>query len=413
MIPIAFEELEALGLGELHGSGEITGFQIDSRRIGGGDLFVAIGGGREFVGDGARSWRRHARAESRVRRDGGDRADAARPQPRPLRRRHRLDRQDVDEGHPGGTLLGGGADGVDGGELQRRARRAADARPARAGDRDLHRRDGDARLRADRRSLRHRAAARRRDQRRRPRPSRARRLGGGCRALEGGARRRPAAGRDRRRAGVGRPGTAPAERHRDPARAAGRRRAARGRRPRRLRRAPDPLPAHVAPPGAERAHRPDGLRGDGPAARQARGGCGARAALEVARRGAAAARRRLRRQRRVQREPDVDGGRAAASRRAGSGPPAPRHPRRHGRARRPCRAASPRDRRACGRARNRGAGGRRPRARIPAPTPGSRMRRSALAAARRLVQPGDAVLVKASRSVALEGIAPTLANDTP
>ena len=38
---------------------------------------------------------------------------------------------------------------------------------------------------------------------------------------------------------------------------------------------------------------------------------------------------------------------------------------------------------------------------------------SALAAARRLVQPGDAVLVKASRSVALEGIAPTLANDTP
>ena len=37
---------------------------------------------------------------------------------------------------------------------------------------------------------------------------------------------------------------------------------------------------------------------------------------------------------------------------------------------------------------------------------------SALAAARRLVQPGDAVLVKASRSVALEGIAPTLANDT-
>jgi len=38
---------------------------------------------------------------------------------------------------------------------------------------------------------------------------------------------------------------------------------------------------------------------------------------------------------------------------------------------------------------------------------------SALAAARRLVEPGDAVLVKASRSVALEGIAPTLANDTP
>jgi UDP-N-acetylmuramoyl-tripeptide--D-alanyl-D-alanine ligase len=38
---------------------------------------------------------------------------------------------------------------------------------------------------------------------------------------------------------------------------------------------------------------------------------------------------------------------------------------------------------------------------------------AALEAARRVVRPGDAVLVKASRSVALEGIAPALANDTP
>ena len=35
---------------------------------------------------------------------------------------------------------------------------------------------------------------------------------------------------------------------------------------------------------------------------------------------------------------------------------------------------------------------------------------AALAAARTLVGPGDAVLVKASRSVGLEGIAPALAN---
>ena len=35
---------------------------------------------------------------------------------------------------------------------------------------------------------------------------------------------------------------------------------------------------------------------------------------------------------------------------------------------------------------------------------------AALEAARKLVEPGDAVLVKASRSVALEGIAPALAN---
>jgi len=49
MIPIAVHELEALGLGELDGSGELTGFQIDSRRVRPGDLFVAIRGGRAFV----------------------------------------------------------------------------------------------------------------------------------------------------------------------------------------------------------------------------------------------------------------------------------------------------------------------------------------------------------------------------
>ena len=40
-----------MGLGELHGSGELTGLEIDSRRVGPGDLFVAIRGGREFVGE--------------------------------------------------------------------------------------------------------------------------------------------------------------------------------------------------------------------------------------------------------------------------------------------------------------------------------------------------------------------------
>ena len=51
MIPIAFEELEGLGLGELRGFGELTGLEIDSRRVRPGDLFVAIRGGREFVDD--------------------------------------------------------------------------------------------------------------------------------------------------------------------------------------------------------------------------------------------------------------------------------------------------------------------------------------------------------------------------
>ena len=54
MIPISVEALEALGLGELSSgsvSDEVTGLQIDSRRAGPGDLFVAIRGGRAFVDD--------------------------------------------------------------------------------------------------------------------------------------------------------------------------------------------------------------------------------------------------------------------------------------------------------------------------------------------------------------------------
>ena len=49
MIPLPVEEVAALRLGELDGSGELTGLQIDSRRVGPGDLFVAIRGGRAFV----------------------------------------------------------------------------------------------------------------------------------------------------------------------------------------------------------------------------------------------------------------------------------------------------------------------------------------------------------------------------
>ncbi|HUH16174.1 MAG TPA: UDP-N-acetylmuramoyl-tripeptide--D-alanyl-D-alanine ligase [Gaiellaceae bacterium] len=49
MIALPLDELE--GLGELAGDGHVTGLHIDSRRAGPGDLFVAIRGGREFVAD--------------------------------------------------------------------------------------------------------------------------------------------------------------------------------------------------------------------------------------------------------------------------------------------------------------------------------------------------------------------------
>jgi UDP-N-acetylmuramoyl-tripeptide--D-alanyl-D-alanine ligase len=51
VIPLAVEEVKELRLGELDGEGEITGLAIDSRRVGPGDLFVAIRGGRAFVGE--------------------------------------------------------------------------------------------------------------------------------------------------------------------------------------------------------------------------------------------------------------------------------------------------------------------------------------------------------------------------
>jgi UDP-N-acetylmuramoyl-tripeptide--D-alanyl-D-alanine ligase len=51
VIPLPLEEIRATVPGELDGSGEATGLEIDSRRAGPGDLFVAIRGGREFVGD--------------------------------------------------------------------------------------------------------------------------------------------------------------------------------------------------------------------------------------------------------------------------------------------------------------------------------------------------------------------------
>ena len=52
MIPLPLDELR--GLGRLDGDGEATGLTIDSRTAGPGDLFVAVRGGRAFV-DAARA----------------------------------------------------------------------------------------------------------------------------------------------------------------------------------------------------------------------------------------------------------------------------------------------------------------------------------------------------------------------
>jgi UDP-N-acetylmuramoyl-tripeptide--D-alanyl-D-alanine ligase len=51
VIPLALEEVRGLVAGKLEGEGELTGVQIDSRRVRLGDLFVAVGRGAEYLAD--------------------------------------------------------------------------------------------------------------------------------------------------------------------------------------------------------------------------------------------------------------------------------------------------------------------------------------------------------------------------
>ena len=65
MIPLSFDEVAALELGSLEGSGEIVGIKADSREVGPGDLFVALNAG---VGVSSRT-RRHAERRRSSRDD--------------------------------------------------------------------------------------------------------------------------------------------------------------------------------------------------------------------------------------------------------------------------------------------------------------------------------------------------------
>ena len=142
------------------------------------------------------------RARARARRSGGARperrfaalaaiAGAVRERSQGARRRdHRLDREDLDEGHPVRALRAAPAHDRERGQLQHRDRRAADALPDRGGHRGLHQRARDARARADRVARLVRQAGRRRDHERRPGAPRARRDDRERRAREGRADRR-------------------------------------------------------------------------------------------------------------------------------------------------------------------------------------------------------------------------------
>ncbi|MDQ3426105.1 MAG: hypothetical protein M3435_07845, partial [Actinomycetota bacterium] len=54
VIPVGWQEIEALGLGRLEGGDlntPVRGIKADSREVGPGDLFVALNTGVEHVGD--------------------------------------------------------------------------------------------------------------------------------------------------------------------------------------------------------------------------------------------------------------------------------------------------------------------------------------------------------------------------
>ena len=144
VIPLELSFLEPLGrLVARPWADAVTGMQIDSRRIEEGDLFVAVGGGADFV---AHALARGA-AAALVPDDPSQRSRRSRARSGRARRArvvgdHRLDRQDVDEGHPLRALRAAPAHDRERGELQQRDRRPAHALPDRGGHRALHRRDG-------------------------------------------------------------------------------------------------------------------------------------------------------------------------------------------------------------------------------------------------------------------------------
>ena len=179
----------------------VTGMQVDSRRIEEGDLFVAVGGGEDFVEHAL------ARGASAALVPADAFAALAAIAGAVRERSHArvvgitgLDRQDVDEGHPLRALRAAPPDDRERRQLQHRDRRAVDALPDRGGHGDLHQRAGHARARADRLARVVRAARHRRDHERRPGPPRARRDDRERRPSEGRADRRAAARRHRDRA---------------------------------------------------------------------------------------------------------------------------------------------------------------------------------------------------------------------
>ena len=198
---------------------------IDSREAGPGALFVGLAGqthdGGRFAPAalengawGALTTPDHASAARRAANGGAVLAAAGSAQGAPgarhrlaataqrrRDRRHRLDRQDLDQGPARRAALKRPPRGRLAGELQHRDWPAAGDPRGACGHRCDRARDGDARGRADRRTRRDRGARRRGDRQHRSGPPRAARDGRGRGGGKGGADRRAVAGVGRDRPG--------------------------------------------------------------------------------------------------------------------------------------------------------------------------------------------------------------------
>ena len=109
MIPVAWDEIEALELGLLErGAGDaaapITGIKADSRAVGPGDLFVALNTGVDFVDEAAASGAATLVPDDQEASTRSPRLPRPREERRARRRRRRLDGEDVDQGHLGRAL---------------------------------------------------------------------------------------------------------------------------------------------------------------------------------------------------------------------------------------------------------------------------------------------------------------------
>ena len=103
LIPLALDDVRRLAPGDARArGGRDRGHRrpIDSRRVEPGDLFVAVGRGRTTSTTRSPRSRGGARARRRLRRARRARPRGSQPQLGARRRHDRLDRQDVDEGHP-------------------------------------------------------------------------------------------------------------------------------------------------------------------------------------------------------------------------------------------------------------------------------------------------------------------------